>query len=738
MIPLPTVNTAVSSKEVALSFTAAVEGMVLLKNQNHTLPLPPSTKKVALLGGAGAMHTALAGTGAETNYPAYGVTVYQGLKNEGFSIVTEAWLQRYDEEYRKGFLEFEYTPWEHFSPEEPLIDQETLTRAAAQTDTAIYVIRRIAGEGKDRRVKEGDYLLTQNEKDNLTALCHWFPKVIVLLNTCGPIDLAFLDELPQIGGILYISLPGMEGGNGVASLLTGKACPCGKLSATWAKRYEDYPSAHTFMNTEKQVLWEDIYMGYRWFTSFDGEAEKAPYPFGFGLSYTTFSFSHFKYREKQGEIHLSLKITNTGNTAGKEVVQLYHGAPQGVLDKPARSLLDYRKTALLSPGESAEVTFRIAPQQMASFDDEGKTGYPNCYLLEEGEYPLYLGNSCMALALAGVYRQSQTAVTLQLNQRVAPVESFEKAVNFNRSLQRAVTTAYPSTAQNMPTKEEAVAQLAEVSTRELAEAVRLMPGRGAGTVGGTKLLPRAVTVADGVCGLNIQFKDTPNASYPCPTALAQTFNNSLVTKVGQAVAKQLRYNGLDNLLAPGVNLHQNPLCGRNFGYFSEDPVLSGKMGAAYVQGVQSQGIGATPKHFAANTKEDGRQTVDTVATQRALRELYLKSFEITVKEGKPWSIMTSYNKINGVEAAERSDLINGILREEWGFNGMVMTDWSNDSDEIMEKWAGCDLNCHGLPPQAGAEYLAQGVANNKISRPVLEQAANNIMKFIGRFPGKEE
>ncbi len=733
MIPTPTINTTISSREVALSLEAALESMVLLKNQNNILPLPSATRTVALFGGAGAMHTATAGTGAETNYPAYGVTVYQGLKNAGFTIATEEWLQAYNAAYKEEYAKFEYTPWDHFCLEEPRLDHSTIETAATQTDTAIYVIRRIAGEGKDRKVEEGDYLLSPNEQANLTAVCNLFPKVIVLLNTCGPIDLTLMEK---VDGLLYISLPGMEAGNAVAALLTGNYNPCGKLSATWAKRYEDYPSANAFMNTQKQILSEDIYVGYRWFTTF--EEEKAPYPFGFGLSYTTFDFSDFNYKEKDGMITLSLTVTNRGSVAGKEVVQLYHGAPQGKLGKPALSLLDYQKTRLLVGGESQKITFTFPISQMASFDDEGQTGNANCYVLEAGEYPLYIGTSCTHTTLAGTYTQPNLAVTKAFKQRVAPVESFERVINSQKEKQVVMAKAYPCTANSEPTPQKEIPSLSHCSTKELAELTRLHPGRGAGAVGGTPCFPVRVTLADGVSGLNIHFKEKNNASYPCPTALAQTFNDSLVTRVGEAVAQQLLHNGLDNVLAPGVNIQQNPLCGRNFGYFSEDPLLSGRMGAAYIRGVQSQGVGATPKHFAANTKEDNRQTIDTVATARALREIYFKSFELTVKGGNPWSIMTSYNRINGTETAERSDLINGILREEWGFDGLVMTDWSNDSDEILEKKAGCDLNCHGLPPKAGLQVVLDGVENGTLSRGTLEQAAQNILQFTNRFQRNEE
>lgn len=734
MVPVPTQNTTVSQEEVLLSLEAALEGMVLLKNENQILPLSPETRTVALFGGAGAMQTATAGTGAETNYPAYAVSIYQGLKNAGFTIVTEKWLQAYDEEYRKGFLDFEYTPWDHFSLEEPLLNQKEIQGATEQTDTAIYVIRRIAGEGKDRKVEQGDYLLSQNEQSNLEKICKAFPKVIVILNTCGPIDLTFAQK---IDGLIYISLPGMEAGNGVAAILTGEASPCGKLSATWTNRYSDYPWAQRFMNTTEQILTEDIYMGYRWFTTF-GEEEKAPYPFGFGLSYTNFDFSDFYYEEKDGIITLSLTVTNTGSLPGKEVVQLYHGAPQGRLGKPSRCLLDFQKTKLLQSGESQAITFTFPIERMASFDDEGQTGNANCYVLEEGEYPLYFGNSCVNTTLAGVYHQKELAVPQALKQRVVPIKSFERVINSAQGKQVVKAKACSCTAGIDQVTNQGISTLSSYSTQELAELTRLHPGRGAGAVGGIPSFPNSVTLADGVVGLNIHFKEKHNASYPCPTALAQTFNNDLATRVGKAVAKQLLRNGLDNVLAPGVNLQQNPLCGRNFGYFSEDPVLSGKMGAAYVKGVQSLGVGATPKHFAANTKEDGRQTVDTVASARALREIYLKSFEITVKEGKPWSIMTSYNKINGTETAERSDLIHGILREEWDFEGMVMTDWSNDSDECLEKKAGCHLNCHGLPPKAGLDAVLNGVEQGKLPREVLEQAAQRVVCFTHRFKRNEE
>ena len=748
MTVTPTALAAVSSAEAALSLEAAQEGMVLLKNQNQALPL--ATRTVALFGGAGAMRTGATGTGAESNRPAYTVSVYDGLKNAGFTITSEKWLKAYDAEYQAGFSQWEYTPWAHFNLPETPISQEDLATAATGTDTAIYVIRRLAGEGSDRQVREGDYLLDTNEMNNLTAIANTFDKVIVLLNTCGPIDMSFTDTIKNIDAILYISLPGMEGGNAVASLLTGNANPSGKLSATWAKTYNDYPSAQAFMNTNQQILSEDIYVGYRWFETFAGEDQKVAYPFGFGLSYTNFSLTDRSVTVNNRQITATVTVTNTGSLAGKEVVQIYHGAPQGKLGKSAVSLIGYQKTKLLQPGEAQTVSITFDIADMASYDDEGVTGNPSCYVLEAGDYPIYIGTDSHSAKnhMGGTYTQEQLKVVQQLTQYGTPVTSFTKVINTENGKSTAAVVAKDSTANAVPSDlgkqpmtnttgktlnySQVLADprlmddyLAQFSVEELADYVRLASGPCAGVMGGSQLNNETPVswFIDGVSGLNT---NTNTASYPSPTCLAQTFNDELVSRVSAAVAQQMIAANFDTVLAPGVNIQQNPLCGRNFGYFSEDPYLSGKIGAAYVRGVQSQGIGTSPKHFAVNNKEDCRSTVDSVLTERALREIYLKSFQITVEEGNPWAIMTSYNKINGVEAPERSDLINGILRNEWGFDGVVMTDWGNNSSEVTEKMAGCDLNTYGTV--ASAAVIVNAVNSGNLSLTALQQAAKNILK----------
>ncbi len=744
-----TASAAINDWESALSLNAAKEGMVLLKNDNQCLPLNSNNRKIALFGGAGAMRTGTTGTGAESNRPGYTVSIYDGLKNAGFTITSENWLQAYNAEYEKGISQWEYTPWDHFNLPEFPISQVDLSTAANGTDTAIYVLRRLAGEGSDRKLEKGDFLLDDNELANLTAIANTFENVILLLNTCGPVDMSFLDTITNIDSILYISLPGMEAGNAVASILTGQSNPSGKLSATWAKTYNDYPSAKAFQNNTEYLFTEDIYVGYRWFASFDPQGEKVAYPFGYGLSYTDFDLLNIKYSANDKQITVNVTVKNTGTMAGKEVVQIYYGAPLGKLGKSAISLIAYQKTDLLNPGTTQTVSLSFDISEMASYDDEGLTGNPSCYVLEAGDYPIYVGTSSDNAQnnVAGTYVQETLKITQQLTRYVAPINSIEVAANLpgqtTRTLQKQESTAGAvqveiaemtnttassiSYSQLLANPKKIDDYIGQFSTETLSEYVRLISGNGAGIVGGYSLqngTPKLI-LADGVTGLNFDY--TKSASYPCPTCLAQTFNDDLVSQVAAAVADQFITFGFDNLLAPGINIQQNPLCGRNFGYFSEDPLLSGNMGTAYVIGVQSKGIGATPKHFAANTKEDNRTIVNSIASERALREIYLKSFQITVEKSEPWSIMTSYNKLNGVETAERSDLINGILRGEWGYNGVVMTDWSNDSNEVIEKLSGCDLNTYGL--SCSPQIMNAAVANGQLPKSALQQAAKNILKW---------
>ena len=537
----------------------------------------------------------------------------------------------------------------------------------------------------------------------IDQVTHYFEKVVLVINSGNVIDLAWTENY-AFSAILFAWQGGMESGNAIADVLMGDVNPSAKLPDTIARHYEDYPSAKQFGYEEYVEYVEDIYVGYRYFETF--HPEKVIYPFGYGLSYTQFAIdSELLVNDKSVTINVS--VTNIGEMPGKEVVQVYHEPPQGKLGKPKRNLIEFQKTELLQPGETENLNFEIKLQDLASYDDSGVTGHPFSYVLEAGEYQFYVGDSLINLELVGNYHLEKLLVIQKLKQIAAPVENFNRLVATLEEGQ-LVETYQPVTLQKESVKERVLQHLeslSEVSSEEtfldtgktVSELIHsfskeeldaLTRGEGpmnssfgpkgnAGMFGGTieslrqKGIPPVITT-DGPAGIRLNYYAS---LLPCGTAFASTWNLELLEVIGIEFGKELLDLGSDMILAPGMNIHRNPLGGRNFEYFSEDPYLSGKMAASYVMGVQSNQVAACPKHFACNNQETNRNYNDSRVSERALREIYLKGFEICVKESNPYSIMSSYNKINGVWAHYHFDLATEILRNEWKYQGCILTDW---------------------------------------------------------------
>ena len=774
-------------EHIALSRQAAEEGMVLLKNRGGLLPLAPGSR--AALFGKGSFDYVKGGGGSGDVTCAYVRNLYDGLKGAGVSLYEPL------SDYYRAYVEERYAAGDVPGlMAEPALPAELLASARKSADTAVIVLSRFSGEGWDRipvipenkdyvwadevlmpqRAQKifprGDYYLTDAERAMVEAVSAAFDRVAVVLNVGGVMDVSWFHENDRISSVLLAYQGGMEGGSAMAALLTGNANPCGKLPDTFAYDLSDYPSTEHFHDSPDYVEYtEDIYVGYRYFETLPGAAERVCYPFGFGLSYTRFSLEVLGAAEEGGTIRVSARVTNTGERAGKEVVQLYFCPPEGLLQKPSRNLAAFRKTGLLNPGESETVTLSFAAAGMASFDDLGKAA-PSAWVLEKGRYTLYLGTSVRnAAALDFAYEQAETAIVRQCGNVLAPSHlakrlqadgtwealpaapavdtdanalvpldpnTLEAVAPETRARGRYwLARPYPEGARPLSDAAEGTLSLeafmAQLRDEDLIHLLGGQPNAGVSNTFGIGNLPEYgvpnLTTADGPAGLRIQPEaGVRTTAWPCATLLAASWDEELVFRVGAAASAEVKENNISLWLAPALNIHRSPLCGRNFEYDSEDPLLAGKIAAAMVRGIQSRRIAATVKHFACNNKETNRKNSDSRLSQRALREIYLRAFEIVVREAEPWAIMSSYNIINGHRASECRALLTGILREEWGYTGVVMTDWWTKGEHYKEILAGNDLKmANGYP-----ERVRQAEELGLVSRADLEICARRVLELI--------
>ncbi len=809
---------------------AAAEGAVLLRNEGGVLPLTAG-EKVALFGRSQFnYYKSGTGSGGLVN-AAYVVGIREALENSSFVLnetVTaayKAWLA--DHPYDKG-VGWAGEPW--YQAEMPLTE-EFVKDARKESDTAIVVIGRTAGEDQDNKAEAGSYLLTDDEEQMLKLVCGVFERTVVLLNVGNIIDMKWVKAYDP-AAVLYVWQGGQEGGNGVLDVLDGTVTPSGKLADTIAWDIEDYPSTKNHGDSTRNVYAEDIYVGYRYFETF--AKDKVLYPFGFGLSYTSFALENAEIREILpgnvfGRLRACVRVTNTGKYAGKEVVQVYVQAPQGALGKPARALCGFAKTGLLAPGESQTVTVEFPWRTAASYDDSEAAGYKSSYVLEAGEYGFYVGTDVRSAGRAGSISIERTVALETVEEAMAPVTEFERmkpVVRIGGAVSRETAAADNGAAKAdagtgdaadeaakaasaaggkgaaasepefILTWEKAPLRTAEPSARrkerlpespactgdqgwKLADvkagrvsmetflaqlenedlfcmvrgegmcSPKVTPGT-AGAFGGVteRLKAFGIPVAccsDGPSGIRM---DCGSIAFAMPNGacLASSFNEALSEELYEWEGLELRKNKIDTLLGPGINLHRNPLNGRNFEYFSEDPLVTGKMAAAQLRGMGRYGVTGTMKHFACNSQEYNRHRVEAVVSERALRELYLKCFEIAVREGGGYSIMTSYNPINGFWSSSNYDMLTTILRKEWGYDGIVMTDWwstGNDEGELgdvhnvaamIRGQNDLFMVVNNAEENSQKDNSAKALAAGKVTRGEYLRAAANICRYLMRTP----
>lgn len=750
------------------------EGIVMLKNDNDALPLN-SDDEIALFGRI-QLHYYKSGTGSGGMVNVSKITgIPDGLLENGVSVNEELL-----DVYRKWDSENPFDlgdgwgkePW---SQTEMPLDEALVAHVSESSHTAIVIIGRTAGEEQDNSLHEGSYLLTSAEKDMLAKVRRHFPKMIVLLNVGNIID---MNELLSFDpdSVLYVWQGGMTGGTGTADVLTGKISPCGKLTDTIAANVNDYPSAPYFGDPYRNFYSEDIYVGYRYFETF--ARDKVLYPFGFGLSYTTFDIAITGAKQLSDKWDFTVKVTNTGNYSGKEVVQIYCKAPQGRLGKPSRVLCGYEKTDTLAPGKSQVMTISVSNAQIASYDDSGVTGHAHCFVLEEGTYRFYAGSDVRSAKEFYHCPQNSTEVISRHEQALAPVESFDRIhpeISEGRYVIRMenVPLSHVDEAKrrqdNLPkeipftgdkgirladvkngthTMDEFIAQLTDYDLSCMIRGEGMnSPKVTAGTAaafGGVSDELTALGIPCGCCddgpsGMRLDC-GTKAFSLPNGTMIACTFNRTLIRELFSLTGLEMIANKVDCLLGPGMNIHRHPLNGRNFEYFSEDPFLTGTIASAQLKGLHSAGVTGTIKHFCGNNQETDRHDTNAVISERALREIYLKGFEIAVKEGNADSIMTTYGPVNGVWTAANYDLTTQILRNDWDFTGFAMTDWwakINRRGQAVDK---SDLAAMAMAQNdvymvcsCGAQNddnILASLKDGSLQRSELQRCAANICRFL--------
>ena len=747
-------------KYAELARRVAAEGSVLLRNEDNVLPLQKG-QRVSIFGRTQFEHyKSGTGSGGMVNAP-YVTNIIDSLKEDGIIQVNEAlekvyreWLKEHPFDVGEGWA---MEPW---NQEEMPVDEELAVQAAGQSDAAIVVIGRTAGEDKDNSAAEGSYLLTALEEELLRNVCHAFEHTIVVLNVGNIIDTKWVDRY-QPQAVLYIWQGGQEGGRACVDVLTGKVNPSGKLSDTIAEDIEDYPSTENFGDPVENFYTEDIYVGYRYFTTF---RKKAAYPFGYGLSYTEFCIRQENIRFDGEVLELDVYVKNVGEKAGKEVVQVYVGKPESELEQPEKELVFFEKTKELLPGEEQKISVHVPVKVLTSYSEEKAA-----YILSKGYYRIYVGNSIEA-AECGGFDEEETRIIKQVTNLLCSDCKFTRLSKTNPDdtwptgahsgvvknkltfLPYEKRKHYPAKFDMEKPKEKvtfdavrknpsrAAEFVAQMSPEELARiSVCASAGWGMEGIGEAGRVFQTegydlpdFPVSDGNSGVNLNVK---NIGMPSGVTICASFNKELAEAIGCVIGEEAKALGVPLVLAPAFNIHRNPLNGRQPEYFSEDPYLSGVMAGFYAKGLEGAGVGGCYKHFIGNNCESSRKRNQSLISERAIREIYFRTFEYAMDVHMPASFMTAYNAVNGCPTAADEELLQGLLREENGFAGFVMTDWTTyDSVDVAAMvQAG---NCWITPGSNDDTYTGQikkGLENGTIDTARLQENVTALIRTMAKF-----
>jgi len=764
------------------------EGMVLLRNEGKVLPVKEGTS-ISVFGRMQNNYYK-SGTGSGGMVNAGKVwSIMDALKLENV-VLNEELIEMYEAFDKESPIDkgvgFGNEPWSQ--KEMPLTD-EIVAKAADGSEVAIVIIGRTAGEAQDYVNKEGAYKLAELESDMLCKVRKAFKKVIVLMNVSAVLDMQELENIAP-DAILYVWNGGEMGGLGTVDVLMGRVSPSGHLSDTIVKKIEDCAAFPYFGDLAANRYAEDIYVGYRYYETFAKDA--VLYPFGFGLSYTEFSMKALPASVFGEKTSVQVEVTNTGDAAGKAVVQLYVSAPQGALGKPAIQLCGYKKTKTLRPGETEIVTIEVDEYTYSSYDDSGKSGARFAYVLEAGAYTFFIGQNVREIEAVGSYELAETKIIEQLTSQLAPIEEYQRMIpkktenGFEVSWEDVPTGAGNDVEEAMndqpafiPYTGDKGYKLADVRDGKVSmdefvaqmtdeDLTCIVRGEGMGSpkvtagtaaaFGGVSKHLKEMGIPCGCCsdGPSGMRLDCGKKAFSLPggTLLACTWNDELNKELYKCLGMEMTKNRVDVLLGPGINIHRYPLNGRNFEYFSEDPLLTGRMAMAQIGGLQAGGTTGTLKHFCANNQEANRYGIDSIVSERALREIYLKGFEMAVRAGAN-SVMTTYGAVNGSWTAGRHDLNTNLLRKEWGFKGIVMTDWWANIGDISDGGSKSDFArmvlaqndfyavCPDASINSAGDNTMESLQAGKLTRGHLTRCASNICEFLmhtnamKRFLGEE-
>jgi len=777
-----------------VSLQAATEGTVLLKNEG-TLPLKQGAK--ICLFGIGAGEYLLGGGGSGTVYTEMDGTLAGGLERaadrgeiEFFSPLVDFYTQEIQKVFAQAHEQYpnpnDYSIWRRSNLlPMPVLPEDLYAQAKNFGDTAVFCLTRYSSEGDtggDRKGTKGDFYLWDEEQELLDRLCKDFARVVVVLNTCGPVSTVEYKENNKIGAVLYPLYGGGMAGEALTNILLGKSYPSGHLQDTLARDIEDYPSTKGFHDhvthpdyvnnafggyqnapvMDPVYYTEDIFVGYRWFETF--APEKVVYPFGFGLGYTTFEMKTVEAVKEKFTVRMTVSVKNTGSFVGKQVVQAYLTAPQGKLGKAKKVLCAFDKTRELKPGEVCQLKLHFDLREFASFDDLGKIA--ECaFLLEQGEYTVHVGDNVRDTVQCFAFTLTEDIICRKCRPYMAPRNLEERlcADGTMEKLPKAQKVEHKPLGYRLKTKGQpkqfplidAYKQdrldefMASLTDAELAEMLCGQPIMNPSNTNGIGMSPKherddvklvpLVPTADGPMGLRIRTgRGVQPTFFPCENTISQTWNLNLARRAAVCIARETKENNIGIWLAPALNIHRNPMCGRNFEYYSEDPLTSGLFAAAVVKGVQSEGIAATIKHYCANNRENNRRLADACVSMRALREIYLRGFEITIKKAHPWALMTSYNPVNGEQMSKNWEALNGVLRTEWKYDGVVMTDWRPLSNLDEELHAGSDVKMpepitkfyHDTPKSCNIEQM---ITSGELNRGAVMAAVRRVLLMMGKF-----
>lgn len=795
-------NNSQEKKHIEMLRPYLSECCVLLK-KDGSFPLDSPCSIAAY--GHGVRHTIKGGTGSGEVNSRYFVNIEQGLEEAGFTLVHKSWHEDFEKALEQAKAEFTKFLKAKAKEEKTNVLVAAMGAVMKQpeydlildytAEAAIYVVSRISGEGNDRNNIKGDFKLTDSEIKDILKLNKNYEKFMLVINAGGPLDLT---PVKDVSNILVLSQLGVETGHVLSDILLGKANPSGRLTTTWAA-YEDYGFIDDFGNWDDTRYREGIYVGYRYFDSVD---KKPLYPFGYGLSYTEFRSSFKDIRAEGSNIKVKMSVKNTGKHSGKETIQLYLSCPVHKLDKEVKSLVTYKKTRLLEPNRSQilELTFDL--KDFASYDKD-KAAYileKGKYVLLSGKNAsetlpvaiLNLKKNFIVRKVKNLFpetdftdyqnhrsleydKKNLVEVDLDMSKEKTEIITYEQNDHIDERLNHLTDSqlallnigAYKGFMANViGSASTTVAGAAGESYGEIKEVPKLIMAdgpaglrlsryfyedrKGIHSLGSNipetilEVLPKVIRwflKRQDKQPKNIEIKEQFATALPIETAIAQSFNDEFANICGDIVGEEMEAYDVDLWLAPAMNIHRNVLCGRNFEYFSEDPILTAHMAIAITKGVQKhEGRGVTIKHFAANNQERNRYASNSIVSERTLREIYLKAFGLCIKEADPAAVMSSYNLLNGTHTSESRVLSENILRDEFDFKGLLMTDWITGGfllnanpkyaapDAAKVAAAGNSL----FMPGSKRDYkqIMSGLKNNTVTREQLMINASHLLKVI--------